>query len=52
MLAPHRITDCLIQLYSISTTTLWAYDYFLTVGDEVGVSGSIEQSRREADHLM
>ena len=23
------------QLYSVSTAALWAYDYFLTVGDEV-----------------
>ena len=24
-----------IQLYSVSLITLWVYDYFLTVGDEV-----------------
>ena len=27
-----------IQLYSVSLVTLWVYDYFLTVGDEVAKS--------------
>lgn len=37
MPVPHKITKRLAQLYSVSTTALWTYDYFLTVGDEVGV---------------
>jgi len=27
-----------VQLYSVSTAALWAYDYLLTVGDEVGTT--------------
>jgi len=37
MLALHKVAKRSIQLYSVGTTTLWAYDYFLTVGDEVAV---------------
>ena len=37
MPVPHDITDRPAQLYSVSTTALWAYDYLLTLGDEVGI---------------
>ena len=32
-----RLTKHPTQMYSVSTSALWAYDYLLTVGDEVGI---------------
>ena len=34
------------QLYSISTAALWAYDYLLTVGDEVRITNYIDAGRK------
>ena len=52
-----RSLNTQIQLYAISVTTLWIYDYFLTVGDEVvdfinddSTEGNLTTLRRSATH--
>ena len=41
-----QLTKHPTQLYSISTAALWAYDYLLTVGDEVRITNYSDAGRK------